>query len=80
MPASAHDAFDGAANRLGALSRVLADNADDAMAATGRAAGSAAVALSALHHFLGAGGTRAAAPSPTPRHRWPRRPTGETTG
>jgi DNA-binding MarR family transcriptional regulator len=46
--------FEGAANRLGALAQVLADRTDDAMTATGRASGSAAVALSALHHFLDA--------------------------
>jgi DNA-binding MarR family transcriptional regulator len=48
------DGFDGAANRLGALARVLSDRADDAMAATGHAAGTAAAALSALYHFLDA--------------------------
>jgi DNA-binding MarR family transcriptional regulator len=46
--------FDGTANRVGALARVLTDRVDDAMTATGRASGSAAVALSALHHFLDA--------------------------
>jgi DNA-binding MarR family transcriptional regulator len=50
----APDGFDGAANRLGALARVLTDRSDDAMAATGHAAGSAAAALSSLHHFLDA--------------------------
>jgi DNA-binding MarR family transcriptional regulator len=46
------DGFDGPANRLGALARVLADRTDDAMAATGHASGTAAAALSALYHFL----------------------------
>lgn len=51
-PRDRPDGFDGRANRLGALARVLSDRAEDAMAATGRASGTAAAALSALHHFL----------------------------
>lgn len=46
------DGFDGTANRLGALAQVLADRAGDAMAATGHASGTAAAALSALHHVM----------------------------